>query len=199
MKKKLYLLPLLIVTFTTLAYGQVVPAPPTAPTPLPGYTLQVSAGYSSAQGISASNGIFSTLEAPLYTRPGKYDLTFSARVDWNSLSTPSNYVLAAGPEVRTQFSSARFLNGVVLQPYGDVLLGATRAQCVSSQTCAPGADVKSHFATKFGFGVDMPMGSGTTVATVARLFEVQWIHASPFGTITQSNFTQISAGLGFRF
>jgi hypothetical protein len=199
MTKRVMLLFLLIVTFTTLAYGQITPAPPAAPTLLPGYTLQISAGYSSAQGVQGSNGFFSTLEAPLYTRAGKYDLTFSARADYNSLSTPSNFVLAAGPEVRTQFSSAKFLNGIVLQPYGDVLLGATRAQCVSANDCAVGVDVKSHFATKFGFGVDMPVGSGTTVATVARLFEVQWIHAKPFGTITESNFAQVSAGLGFRF
>lgn len=167
-----------------------------APAPLPGYTIQISAGYSNVQGAGAS-GTFQSLAVPIWTRNSTNTVTFSARADNFFVTSPSTYVITAGPEFRSQFSKADLLQGAVFQPFANVGFGAARSSCVFAMDCAAGQDVSSHFAYKMGGGLDMIMSSNT----VARLFEVDYIHSTVFpgNHVTFSNFAQITAGIGFRF
>ena len=52
--------------------------------------------------------MFASLAVPVYTFGGAFgknwDATISARADYFTLTTPSNYVITAGPEFRFQFS-----------------------------------------------------------------------------------------------
>lgn len=171
-----------------------------APQPLPGYNVSLNAGYSSVQG-NGNNGMFASLAVPVYTFGGAFgknwDATISARADYFTLTTPSNYVITAGPEFRFQFSRANLLNGAVFQPFANFGIGTSRAQCVSSNTCGPTVSTASAFTSKFGGGLDIPVSSSMSL----RILEVDYIHAGnlPSGHVIFSNFAQISAGLGIRF
>lgn len=167
-----------------------------APSALPGYTVQLNAGYSSVQGNS-SNGMFASLAVPIWTRNSTNTMTVSARSDWFSITNPSTFVITAGPEFRYQFSRATLLNGIVFQPFANTGIGAARSQCVSTNSCPVGADTSSHITEKLGGGLDVIMDTHSTI----RIFEVDYIHSRifPGGHVVMSNFAQVSAGIGFRF
>lgn len=172
-----------------------------APVSLPGYNISLGAGYSSTTGNSTNNGFWSSLSVPVYTFGGTFgknwDATISARADYFTVTTPSTYVVTAGPEMRFQFSKPTLLNGIVFQPFGNLGLGAARSQCAAAMDCAAGVDATSHFAFKLGGGIDIPMSSSTAL----RLFEFDYIHSTifPNGHVVLSNSAQISAGLKWTF
>ena len=96
-----------------------------------------------------------------------------------------------------QFAKADLLSGTVFQPFANFGLGVARAQCASSNTCPAGTSAATHFASKLGGGLDIPLNSKLSL----RLVEIDWIHSSQFptGHILISNLAQVSAGIGIKF
>lgn len=169
-----------------------------APTPLPGFTVQIMAGFTSLQNVANANGFFTSLTLPLYTKSAtNWTTTISARADNFLISSPSINSVYVGPELRFQFSQASLLGGQVFQPFANVMLGEARSSCASTETCLPGADATSHFAQKVGGGLDMVTGNHVTL----RLFEYDYMHSTlfPGGKIQISNWGQLFTAVGFRF
>lgn len=172
--------------------------PPAAPPSLPGFTVQIMAGYTSLQNVQNANGFFSSLTLPMHTfNSTNFTTTVSLRADNFLVSTPSINSVYLGPEFRFQFSQAQLLGGEVFQPFVNAELGVARSSCASTSTCPDGVDASTHFAQKVGGGLDMPTGNHVTV----RLFEYDYMHSTlfPGGHITISNWGQLVTGLGFRF
>jgi hypothetical protein len=165
------------------------------PANLPGYTVQLTAGYSLLTGAQNNNGFFSSVAVPIKTFNNKYSFSLSGRADYFSIATPSSYVIAGGPEARFQFSKPDLMGGIVFQPFGNVMLGMAKSACPAAG-CAPTVDTSGKFAFKIGGGLDVPLKGGV----VARLFQVDYIKASiyPNGLVL-SNFAQVTTGLGIRF
>jgi hypothetical protein len=169
-----------------------------APTPLPGYNIQISAGYSLLSGAQNNNGMFASVAVPIWTRNSVNTFTVSGRADYFTVTSPSVYVVTAGPEVRYQFSRASILGGMVFQPFGNMGMGTGRSSCVNAGTCtATSSAGASHFAFKFGGGLDVPVSSTLTM----RVFEVDWIHSTlfPGNSLTLTNVPQVTSGISLRF
>ena len=181
---------------------QALGRPSYAQTPpeLPGYTVNITAGYSSLQGATASNAAFSSFAFPiktLYLGTVLGTMSLAARADDFYNTAPGANILLGGVEQRFQFSSAGLFNGAVFQPFVNEMVGATRNGCVATSNCAAGVSSATKFAFKFGGGLDMPLSSNV----VARLFEVDYIRSTllPQNHLTVSNFAQVTTGIGFKF
>lgn len=175
-----------------------------APAPLPGFGISVFAGYTAVTNQGLGSGFETSYAAPFYTNPGfssgplKNDaLTISGRINNFNILNPAANSLTGGPEFRFQFSSASFLNGIVLQPFVNGQIGAVRSACVSTSSCATGQDVTTHFAYGGGFGIDYV----TSTHITWRLLEYDRIQSKffPTGGVTLSNANQFITGLSFRF
>jgi hypothetical protein len=175
-----------------------------APAPLPGFGISVFAGYTGISNQGLGSGFETSFAAPFYTNPGfasgplKNDaITISGRINNFNLLNPAANSLTGGPEFRFQFSSAKFLNGIVLQPFFNGQVGAVRSSCVALQNCAAGQDSTSHFAYGGGFGIDYVTSSHITW----RLLEYDRVQSKffPGGGVTLSNANQFITGLAFKF
>jgi hypothetical protein len=184
--RKLALLAVLLLVAGS-AYAQ-------APTSLPGFSVSGFVGYTAVQGQNSGNGIFTSFAVPLKTIDTKWSFTIAARLDNFILTAPTANVVLGGPEARFQFSSANFMDGQVFQPFGNFMLGADRAGCVSTQTCAAGTSTNAHFAWKAGFGLDIV----TSTHTTWRLIEVDHIQL-PTGAVNLGNQNQFLTAFGFHF
>lgn len=168
---------------------------------LPGYNISIAGGYAATTGNATNNGFWSSLAVPVHqfqSAFGKeYGMNLAIRGDYFTISQPSTYVVTGGPELRFQISKPTLLNGQAFQPFINTGLGAARSQCVSTMTCPAGSDQSTHFAFKFGGGLDIPTNSALSI----RIVEVDWIHSTifPTGSVTISNAAQISTGLSIKF
>jgi hypothetical protein len=167
-----------LLALSTLAASQ-------APPDLPGYSVQITGGYSLLTGAQTSNGFFTEAAVPFHTFHDTNSVTVSGKADYFQVASPASNVIAAGPEVRFQFSKANFINGQVFQPFAHAEFGAARAS----------GDTKT--AWVIGGGLDMPDGQSLTW----RIFEVDYVHSTlfPNNAVAESNWAQVKTALGIRF
>ena len=170
------------------SFGQTTPAP----TELPGYSVQVLAGYSLVTGAGNNNGFFSSVAVPAWHNKSN-SLAVQARADYFSINKPSSYYVGGGPEFRYAFAKPTIFNGQVFEPFADVQIGAAE----TSDPATGNPTGTKHFALKVGGGLDTVLKGNVTW----RLFQVDWIHSTiyPGNGIVLSNFAQISTGIGIRF
>ena len=164
-----------------------------APASLPGFSVQGFVGYTSVMG-SNGNGVFTSFAVPIKTYNLPWSFTIAGRLDNFMLTNPTVNTILGGPEARFQFSTANFMDGQVFQPFGNFEMGAERAGCVSTATCAAGTGTASHFAWKVGFGLDII----TSTHTTWRLIEVDHIQL-PTGAVNVGNANQFITAFGFHF
>lgn len=164
----------------------------TSSTTLPGWAVQVSAGYSYITNANENNGFFSSIDVPLYHDKSN-NFSISGSGSYFSITTPSSYFVGAGPVLHGAWSSPNLLNGQVFEPFAGLDFGVTRS--VDSSTGTPTG------ATKFGFGVKGGLDTILKGNVVWRIFQVEFIHSTlyPGNSVTVSNIGQISTGIGFRF
>jgi len=175
-----------------------------APPQLPGFGVSAYVGYTGVTNQGLGSGVLTSFAAPIYTNPGfasgplKNDaMTVSGRIDNVFTTSPGGNVLTGGPEFRFQFSSATFLDGKVFQPFVNVGVGAARSSCVATSACPVGTDTTTHFAYKFGVGID----TISSTHVIWRLLEYDRVQSKffPGNGVTLSNANQFITSIGFRF
>jgi hypothetical protein len=185
---------LVVLTLLFLSSGLVwaqTPTPAPAPT-LPGYAIQLSAGYSYISNAPTNNGFFSSLDVPMWHDPSN-KFAISGSGSYFTMSTPSSYFAGGGPVAHFQYSNKNLLNGQVFQPFVGADFGVTRSIDTSTGL--------STGSTHFGVGIKGGLDTVLTGNVSWRVFQVEWIHSTlyPGNSVTISNIGQISTGLNIRF
>lgn len=179
------------IIFAMLLVPMVKGQTSTAPAPLPGYQVTLTAGYSLVSGAQNSNSAYSSIALPIRTFDKTNSFSISGRGDYFYITNPvSAYVLAGKPEFRFQFSRASFFNGKVFQPFFGPSLGAAKSTCTSCPS-------KYYAAEGFYGGLDMVESTSMTW----RLIEVDYFHSKlfPNNQTVESNIPAILTALSIKF
>lgn len=179
-----------VLAFAVSCFAQA-PTPPVTTT-LPGYSVQLAAGYSYITNATTNNGFFSTIDVPLYHDKSNA-FAISGVGNYFSISNPSSYYVSGGPTAHFQYSKPSLLNGQVFEPFAGVGFGVTRS--VSTSTETPSG------AMHFGFDIHGGLDTILKGNVSWRIVQVAWIHSTlyPGGSVAVSNIGQVTTGIGIRF